>query len=251
MSGKRIIRDISENFFNDGHWYTLTSVALGGMSPEKLADALWDDTGERIRQLLEDGVCLPLAFDADCVLDLRTRFVIGDLSADEEAEWIARVRGRLLIPDGKFVLVGGAMAEDFGAIGSDRTSGYDIVEVEPGRYIVEVYAFVGSYTVNELFYDEDDRAAGSREKAPSARRLLEWWRNTRGNVPPPEWLELWIEEGYVDNDDCELLAYVIRLVESDEKIPVPRQDQHYEWWVTEFQARKPEKCPRGIKFNAG
>ena len=251
MTGNRITQDIGDAFFNDGHWYTLTSMSLGGMSPDELSIALGDRTGKRIRELMENAICLPLAFDADCVLDLRTRFVIGDLSEEEAAEWIARVRAPLAIPDGKFVLIAGGMPEHFEAIGSDGADGYVTVNVEPGCYIIEVYAFVGSYTVNELFYQEGDREADSSAEAPSAKRLQDWWRNTRGNSPLPEWLEQWTGDCYVDNDDCELLAYIIRLVKSNEKIPIPPQDEDYEWWVTEFQSREPAKCPRGIKFHAG
>jgi hypothetical protein len=250
MTGNRITQDIGDDFFNDGHWYVLTSMGLGGMSPDELSDALQDDTGEEIRGLMENSICVPLAFDADCVLDLRTRFVVGDLSEEEESEWIARVQAPLSIPDGVFILVRGAMPEDFEEIGSDCKDGYVTVNVEPGEYVVEIYAFVGSYTVNELFYQAGDAEADLNENAPSTNRLRDWWTNTRGEAPLPEWLGSWIEDGYVDNDKCGLLAYVIRLIESDNKIPAPPQDEDYEWWVTEFQTREPDKCPRGIHFGS-
>ena len=142
------------------------------------------------------------------------------------------------------------MPEQFEEIGSNSTDSYVTVDVEPGDYIIEVYAYVGSYTVNELFYQEEDDEADSNEEMPSTRRLRNWWRNTRGNSALPEWLERWTEDGYIDNDDCELLAYIVRLVSSNEKIPIPPQDEDYEWWVTDFQSREPARCPHGIKFHA-
>ena len=99
MTSNRITQDIGDKFFNDGHWYTFTSMSLGGMSPDDISSALRDSTGRHIRELMENSICFPLAFDADCVLDLRTRFIIGELSEEEEAEWIACVRAPLTIPD--------------------------------------------------------------------------------------------------------------------------------------------------------
>lgn len=248
MVKSRRVQDIDSSFFNDGHWYTLTSQSLGGMSPDALSEELDDGTGEKIHHLMKQGVCLPLAFDADCAMDLYTRFVVGDLSEREEAEWIGRVQASLHIPDGQFTLIAGGMPEHFEDVVNNEGDGFVTVEVEPGDYLLEVYAYLGSYTVNMHFEHPDDYDTEDPAKAPSAVFLKSWWRQSRGDTPEPAWLAQWQEESYVDNDDCEFLAYVVRLKKTTEPVPPPAQDKDYCWWVTAFEFRELPLCPQGIPF---
>ncbi len=103
-----------------------------------------------MNQLLRDGICLPLYFPGDCALD-DAIVVIGDLTEQEEAEWIGRLCAKLEIPCGEFLVMGGGLEEDFEvALTQFETtdSFFQKFRLEPGAYRVEVYAYLSSMTVN-------------------------------------------------------------------------------------------------------
>src|SRR5262249_60048154 len=59
-----------------------------------------------------DGICLPFYIDGDCAMDSGS-LVFGNLTVQEEAEWIGRNRSKLKVSCGEFMILGGAIAEDF------------------------------------------------------------------------------------------------------------------------------------------
>lgn len=246
MADPRREQDIHPDFFNDGYWYVLTSRSLGGsgLDASVIAEALQSQELEPIQTLMRDGVCLPLQFPGDCAMDAQTRFVVGPLSEEEEAEWIGRVQGVLNIPDGEFVLMGGGLDEHFEEMMTTEEQDPDEIsfhclDVPPGRYRVEVYAFVGSMTVNFAWEDDDE--------ARATRSLQDYWRSTRPGEDEPRWLKGWAEEGYADSEEEDLLCYIVRLDPFDGSVPLPAQDEESRW-VSEFEIRRAALCPRGIPF---
>ena len=160
---------ISDGFFCDGASYLLTSSSLGGsgLTAEEVQDIIFEESDEKTtRLLLEKGVCLPIFFPGDCALDGETEFVIGDLTEREEQAWQARLVWKLNIPCGKLILCCGCLAEDLEpAINGEKPDEhyeiFQVIDVPPDEYKVEIYAYAGSQTVRvELETDEIGDGAG-------------------------------------------------------------------------------------------
>jgi hypothetical protein len=155
---------IDEFFFCDGASVVLVSQSLGGsgMEPAALADALRFGDAETMNGLLARGVCLPLFFGSDCALDGVTSFVIGELDEPHERAWVARLTGKLAIPDGKLVLVcGGGDGEELARAISGVPADpdywiYQSLDVPPGDHRVDVLAYAKSVTVALMHDDIDD-----------------------------------------------------------------------------------------------
>ncbi len=237
----RQVFPLPNGFFNDGYWYVLSSPCLGGsgISTADLEATLQSHDAAQLAPLMDKGVCLPLFFPGDCALD-RAVVVVGDLSAEEQAEWLGRVRSKLTIPCGDLLVLGGGLAEDFDeAIAhpeppDPEDTHYQRIKLPPGDYLVEVYAFVGSMTVNFAWEDDED---GSKLNA--------WWDETRPGQDRPEWMEAWAEEGYADAEEFDLLEYVIRLIPLTEEVPLPEQETRT-GWAGVFEMRRPAVCPAGL-----
>lgn len=239
---QRQIIPIKDAFFNDGYWYVLSSTSLGGknFAPAEISQKLQSKDPAVIKQLLEDGVCLPVCFPEDCALD-QSVIVTGELDQEEQDEWIARLRARLEIPCGEFMLMGGAMEEHFEESlpmqepGGENGPACQKVQLQPGTYLVEIYAFLGSATVNEEW-----------EEWPYDLAPEEWWNNTRSG-DHPAWIKMYAEEECVEAEDLGMLEYIIRLAPLNEDIPIPDIDEEDTNWVVDFETRKPKQCPQGIK----
>src|SRR5947209_5680331 len=140
----RRLLSLREGFFNDGHWYVLSSTSLGGsgLTADQISGQLQTADPAVIQRLLRDGTCLPLFFDGDCALD-GVQIVVGDLTSQEEAEWIGRIRSKLNIPCGEFMILGGALDEDFETAMEHFEApdphyvNFSKFRVEPGQYLVE------------------------------------------------------------------------------------------------------------------
>lgn len=155
---------ISPEFFCDGHFYVLTSTSLGGSSftPPDISNILGEGDEDQIEELLKQGVCIPLYFDPDCELDGCTLFVLGDLSEEEDKQWVGKLSWKLNIPCGKFVLLCGGGDEDelaYAISGNPPKQHYEIfqvVEVPPDEYLVEIYAYASSCIAREYLDAWDD-----------------------------------------------------------------------------------------------
>lgn len=258
----RTVVPASTTFFNDGFWYVLTSSSLGGSSYsldeiDEILQAPIDsddiDAIAALESLVRDGICLPLFFDGDCALD-NAVVVIGDLSEREEAEWIGRLRSKLEIPCGKFILSGSTFTENLKPIQEGSPPDDEnvrIIDIQPGSYSVEVYAFVGSLTVNEILEDSDSPGVAHLSTDAEAiviEPLDEWWERTRPNSPPPEWLVNAVEDDNIVDDEG-LLEYIIKLTPSQEVSSLPALEQSTHWCGV-FDIRRPELCPQGIMLHS-
>lgn len=175
---------IASGFFCDGHCYLLTSASLGGsgLSAGDMSEILLDGDHDKTRALVEKGVCFPVCFEGDCALDGETIFVLGDLGEQEDRDWIARLRSKLNIPCGKLILACGCLAEDLepALAGEAPDPNYEItqtIDVPPGEYLVEIYAFLPSMTVR-VSLDAYDAQGHLLEN----ERLAAWYRENRPGV---------------------------------------------------------------------
>ncbi|WYD81527.1 MAG: hypothetical protein V8K32_03895 [Candidatus Electrothrix gigas] len=229
-STQRTVLPIHNDFFNDGHWHVLSSTSLGGsgLSAAEMDSRLWSQNPKGMNDLLQRGICLPLYIDCDCALD-NVVFVLGDLTEQEEAEWLGRIQIRLEIPCGEFMLVGGGLEEDFDValqhFEPPNCEPFYKIKLKPGSYLVEVYAFLSSCPVNNAFRE---------------------WLNTDPR-DQPQWLSFFQEDGYVENEDIELLEHIIRLVPTDADTPIPQVRDDMNCWVGDFIMRKPLQCPQGLQ----
>ncbi|MBD2163860.1 hypothetical protein H6G04_05510 [Calothrix membranacea FACHB-236] len=213
---------ISKEFFCDGHYYVLTSTSLGGsgLQPEELSNILGSAEEQEIEELLRGGVCIPLVFDGDCALDSQTIFVLGDLTAQEEHDWIARLSGKLNIPCGKFVILcGGGDADEL----ADAISGnppkqhyeiFQVIEVPPAEYLVEIYAYLSSMTVQQSLEEYDKNWNLIENKA-----LAQWYQDNRPGIAD--------------------ISYIIRLVPLETEPPLPKLVPEI-GWCGEFEFRQPK-----------
>ncbi|AFY39051.1 hypothetical protein Lepto7376_2794 [[Leptolyngbya] sp. PCC 7376] len=247
MSGDRQIIPIHEGFFNDGYWYVLGSTSLGGsgLTAKEIGDRLQSHEPDVLQNLLEKGICLPLYFPADCCLD-DALIVVGDLTEKEEQEWIGRLQGKLHIPCGEFMVMGGGLPEDFEEAltqfspSDPYNQAFQKVKVTPGTYLVEIYAFASSINADELWedaeIDEDD--------------ILTWWDETHPNQPIPLWLKFYVgqeDEGDFDLEE-DLVDYIIRLERLDDEsieVPMPKLDEDV-LWCGVYDMRQHKICPEGL-----
>ena len=148
---QRHVKNIHPDFFCDGPYYFLTSSSLGGspFSPEDISDQFLQ-SAEGVVSLLEQGIGLPLFFPTDCALDNGTRFVYGELSEQEQQNWLGKLTAKLKVPCGKVILLaGGGDAEHLARALAGETPDpnfhfYDTFELPAGDYRVDLYCYLDS-----------------------------------------------------------------------------------------------------------
>lgn len=176
---------ISNGFFCDGHCYLLTSSSFGGsgLTAKEVQDILFEENKDKTaEQLLKKGVCLPVCFEGDCALDGETLFVLGDLSEQEEKNWIARLGWKLNVPCGKLILCCGCLADDLAPAAAGETPDpdyeiYQVIDVPPAEYLVEIYAYLSSMTV-QVSLDNYDAGGNYSEDEERAR----WYAVNRPGI---------------------------------------------------------------------
>jgi hypothetical protein len=188
---------VSKDFFCDGHCYLLTSQSFGGsgLAPEELSEIMLKGDESKIKPLVERGVCMPVCFEGDCALDGGTWFVLGDLSEQEEQSWIARLAWKLSVPCGRLILCCGCCEDELVPIAAgepppEHYKIYESIDVPPGEYLVEIYAYLSSLTVqvalDDFDEDEDDDEETATfkkgEKFLQTKHAHEWLRENRPEI---------------------------------------------------------------------
>jgi hypothetical protein len=151
-----------------------------------------------MQDLLRRGVCLPLFFDADCVLDGNTSFVVGPLDDAHERGWVLRLTGRLSIPCGKLVLLaGGGDGDELARAVSGKPPEpnyciYQTIDVPPGDWRVDVLAYPGSTSLG-LYHmdieDDDELEAMYAHLPPVDEGYVVHLTPLTGELPLPELVE--------------------------------------------------------------
>jgi hypothetical protein len=176
---------IAEDFFCDGHYYLLTSSSLGGsgLTPTQVSETVSSGDCEGIKNLLNSGIAIPLFFPGDCALDNNTLFVVGELTQEQERDWIAKIECKLNIPCGKFVILcGGADPEELEhAISLQPTKPHytihQVIDLPADEYLVEIFAYYSSMTV-QLSLEEYDSGLNMKENV----ELKAWYEKNQPGV---------------------------------------------------------------------
>src|SRR5688572_22892581 len=113
----RFSRDLS--IYNEATGFSIHPRGMGGMTREEL--------GEDLPRHVWEGLVIPVSLEQDSCL--RVRVVIGDLTADEEGQWVGRIAWKLTIPCGTLAVEGGLDPRV-----SDEDRFVQFVEVPPGDY---------------------------------------------------------------------------------------------------------------------
>lgn len=218
----RRVVPIHDEFFCDGHYYLLTSSSLGGsgLTAEDVSEGVGVGDPATITDFLNRGICIPLMFDGDCAMGDGTTFVFGDLTEAESRDWIGRFAWKLNIPCGKFVLLaGGGDADELahaisGEPPEEHYEIFQVIDVPPGEYLVEIFAFFHSMSVQQSV----------------AYKMPDW--NFHKN---PE-LEAWYREHHPGDED---LHYIIRMVPLEDTPPFPKLIPDFGWCGV-FEFRGPD-----------
>jgi len=111
--------------------------AAGGGAPNAR------EISRKLQQFLADGRAALMELVQDDSFNVR--FVTGELTDQERAEWVGLVEWNLRIPSGTLALAAG-----FGPDKDEAAHGACCVEVEPGDYRVAVYAYFPGVTPGGL-----------------------------------------------------------------------------------------------------
>lgn len=214
---------------------------LGGVAAAHIGQIWMGSAEEETSDLVARGILLPMSLYQDD--GYYVRFVVGDLTEQEEAEWTAHVCWKLNVACGQ-VMVSGCLSEDF----EDEVS-----EIEPavpgGSYWMGAYVEVppGDYQVDVYSYPPGDLSAGWGHitdpslygKAPgiAPENEMEYFRRTR----PEEELPAWLKEGY---DETPYVNFIIRLSPLASDLPFPKLEED---GCLAWEFRKPEICPLGMR----
>ncbi|WP_337173162.1 hypothetical protein [Paludisphaera sp.] len=231
---------IDVEVYNEAGGFTIASAGLCGRD---LAGVIPGD--ERWMAAVADGVFMPIELAQDDPIVIRV--VVDDpLTDPERDEWVARVRHRLSVPDGRLLIMGGA-CEYFD--GEDMEEYSRTLDIPAGDYQAEVYTYLhganGDYALDQ---------AGPPEAVGA------YFRRTRPGEPFPGWLRAecrdrpGVDPGHEDEwrdagDDAEgdrprFLHFLLRL-SPDRGEPGPPPDTRG-WYSAGAEARRPARCPLGI-----
>jgi hypothetical protein len=237
--------------YNEATGFSIHPRGMGGLDREQL-DA-------NLRENVERGLVIPVELVQDDPLIVRV--VLGDLTPEEESEWVGRIVHTLRVPCGSLAVEGGLDPS------TDDESEYVLfVDVPPGDYRVEVLTYLhginSDYCVSEL----------SKEK------LGTWFRRTRPNAEMPLWLKLYLVdepdadpghekewEAYADEIDSlseseydalmgsqgflDFVIHLTPLAEAADDAAPESEPTEEGWFDIDTGARRPELCPLGIEVD--
>ncbi len=224
--------------------------SLGGLSPREFSRVWMGQGRETVADLIRRGAMMPMSLCEDS--GYLIRFVLGALTQQETEEWTARVRWKLKVPCGQ-VLVSGVLSGDLDfeadefpnmgpAFGNDTHDIGFFVDVPPGDYAVEVY----NYPPNDLssgWWRICEPHLFEKVSETEAESVQDYFRRTR----PGDQLPKWIEKDH--EDDGGYVVFIVRLAPLVGDVLMPKLES--DEMVIEWEFRKPEKCPLGIRSEFG
>lgn len=241
-------RSTDISVYNEATGFSLHPRSMGGLDREAVNDNLL--------QSVKQGLIIPIELVQDDALLVRV--VLGNLTEAEEEEWVGRIVWKLHIPCGSLAVEGG-----FDPRTTDEDDFVQFVDVPAGDYRVEVLTYFhgvnGEYCIEDLLKSEP---------------LGAWFRRTRPDTSMPMWIKLYLSEEpeldpgyeeeweefaeYIDGlsekkydklfDENQLIDFVVRLTPlEDSSLDLVIGDEG--WFAVDTCARKPERCPLGIKFD--
>jgi hypothetical protein len=215
---------------------------LGGLPFSRFHEFFGGARG--LKDLVLQGAVLPMSLYQDDGYNVRVRR--GDLTAAEQAEWTSKAAWKLNLASGLMV-VSGVCDEDMddgladfpvAETGGDYELGC-LVEMPAGEYAVSIYSYPPNDLAGGWMRLENPRLFRECFGADADlqyEKPLAYFRRTRPQETPPDWLKAGFEEaGFLD--------FLIHLapLSAELKAPEFEPDGCILW-----QYRKPEICPRGI-----
>lgn len=210
---------------------------LGGITPAELGNGTWMGEGDSFEDLVRREVHIPLTLYQDDGYNVR--LLRGDLTQEEQAQWTARARGNLDVSCGSLFVCGVLTPDfesEFAQIGPAENGGsYTFgasVDVPPGRYGIEVFAYPPgdlSSGWGLITTDNFGKHPGIEPEDAEA-----YFRRTHPGEEPPGWIN------YKD-EDINYINFIVRACDPFDEVETLGDDGGLPW---EF--RKPEVCPTGL-----
>ncbi|MDH4184441.1 MAG: WGR domain-containing protein [Nitrospinota bacterium] len=195
---KPIRRDIY--VYNEATAFLITSRAQGGKGIEP-GSAKW-------KKAVADGAMIPVELYQDDSFVIRV--VVGaQLAAQEEEQWLGRLRWPLLVPDGKLAICGGSefVEERYDARKLDKAGDVEdyilemikdyvrFLDIPKGDYLAALYTFITAPNGEPMM----------RRHPPESdvEKIGAFFRRTRPGAVFPDWLRSWVIAYPEDDPDHE------------------------------------------------
>lgn len=200
-----------------------------------------------LKELTEKGAVMAGSLYQDDGYSIRV--VFGELTQQENAEWTSRARSKMNIGSGK-LLISGVCDQDLESNIAEWTTAedggaYDLgtfIEVPPGSYDVSIFGFPPGDLAGGWMAIEDRsmfKACFNKESAFPYEKPLDYFKRTRPNETPLDWhVEGWTDDTY--------LTFLIQILPN---AGIPAEMQFEPDGCIDWEYRKPERCPLGIKLD--
>jgi hypothetical protein len=229
------------------------SVISGAAIERVIADGRTDD-----ERFVRENEALLLMLYGDDSMPVR---VVADepLGEEESRQWLACVRWKLNVPDGRVVIAGGfdpdVLSGWLEKEGPNESGwGVKVIEVPAGTWFVDLYAHVGSMNGRELI-DRHSRKVGAWFREDHAEEPLPLWlvrRLSHSGEDDPGRSAIWSspEEAFrkgtlkVDTEHRGYVGFVLHLQRQsdDERSELPPGG----WFDLDTGARMLDQMPKGI-----
>ena len=199
------------------------------VTSRKMAGKTLDEGSAEWKKAVARGDMLPLTLVQDDSFIIRV-VAGGPLTAQEDAEWVARVDWHLNVPDGKLCITGGSVFanEDYDQDDPHFEEYVGQVEVPKGRYRAALYTQVHGVNGGGVL----EYVAGGYGKGES---LESWLARTRPGETP------------INADEIELVDFLLHLEPIDAAPKTGLSELPEDGWFSGAEnARKPERCPLGL-----
>lgn len=212
---------------------------LGGLSFGELHTTNWEN-------LALKGALMAMELYQDD--GFRIRFVTGDLTEEEQANWTSKVAWKLNLESGVMVVSGVCdpdlekYLEEFGICENDGN--YHLgcfVEIPKGVYRADVYSYPPNDLAGGWMAIEDKssfRSCFGKDSDFQYEKPIDYFKRTRPNENVPDF----ITEGYEDAIFLDIVIHLSPLVEE------PNLPKFENGGCLEWEYRKPEICPIGIRL---
>lgn len=187
------------------------------------------------------------------------RLVVDEpLTADEEAQWLARASWQLDTRDGRLLVMGGFDPDVLGwwrdaTGGNDDGQGVAVFAPGPGRWQVDVYAHVGSMNGRAVLDEADERPGAAFRRHHPGRPFPLWlarhlqfsgeadpgfeslWRDVKAGIAAGELA--------VDVDGPAAVGFLVHVTPAREAAGEPPP---YAWFDSDSGRRLPAVFPAGL-----
>ena len=243
------------DLYNDSHEFVVYAANRGGKTRRYAF--------EHQQEMLLNGHFITVGLDQDD--GYLVRLVVDEpLTEQEESEWVGKVEWGLHLPDGKLALEGGFSSDDdVDFLISDDI--LKIIDVPPGDYNLTIYTYFPFFSAESCIKSLD-----------TTEGFGAWFRRTRPDTPVPEWLQMWLAEtpeedpGHetewddfaesgayselleIFGSEFDYIHFLVHLSPCKDALILPKIDKQLVpegVFAPQTGARKPEKCPLGLKVS--